>query len=203
MFLSRAIADQPPHQTGKRLFSWSERTTKQTSMANAVNGSFLMIPSDVWTVRRQKPHHGLNKRWAQDARRQNCKSAFERKRLPGRQDISSDSMILRPGIQALLEDARRGMFEIVAAEALDRVIRDQAACWRAAHAARQSSRSRCTCQAHTPPSSGSFPPFPPSPALFFPQRAPEIVRQRLGEIADRRAFAGPQRHLDRHARRQG
>ena len=40
--------------------------------------------------------------------------------------ISGDSMILRPGIQALLEDARRGLFEIVAAEALDRVSRDQA-----------------------------------------------------------------------------
>ena len=35
-------------------------------------------------------------------------------------------MILRPGIQALLEDARRGMFEIAVAEALDRVSRDQA-----------------------------------------------------------------------------
>ena len=40
--------------------------------------------------------------------------------------ISGDSMILRPGIQALLEDARRGMFEVVIAEALDRVSRDQA-----------------------------------------------------------------------------
>ena len=40
--------------------------------------------------------------------------------------ISGDSMILRPGIQALLEDARRGMFEILLAEALDRVSRDQA-----------------------------------------------------------------------------
>ena len=35
-------------------------------------------------------------------------------------------MILRPGIQALLEDARRGVFEILVAEALDRVSRDQA-----------------------------------------------------------------------------
>ena len=35
-------------------------------------------------------------------------------------------MILRPGVQALLEDARRGAFEIVVAEALDRVSRDQA-----------------------------------------------------------------------------
>ena len=40
--------------------------------------------------------------------------------------ISGDSMILRPGIQALLEDARRGLFEIVVAEALDRMSRDQA-----------------------------------------------------------------------------
>ena len=39
---------------------------------------------------------------------------------------SGASMILRPGIQALLEDARRGMFEIAVAEALDRVSRDQA-----------------------------------------------------------------------------
>ncbi len=40
--------------------------------------------------------------------------------------ISGGSVILRPGIQGLLEDARRGMFEIVVAEALDRVSRDQA-----------------------------------------------------------------------------
>ncbi len=39
---------------------------------------------------------------------------------------SGASMILRPGIQALLEDARRGRFEILVAEALDRVSRDQA-----------------------------------------------------------------------------
>ena len=39
---------------------------------------------------------------------------------------SGASMILRPGIQTLLEDARRGAFEIVVAEALDRVSRDQA-----------------------------------------------------------------------------
>ena len=39
---------------------------------------------------------------------------------------SGASMILRPGIQVLLEDARRGAFEIVVAEALDRVSRDQA-----------------------------------------------------------------------------
>ena len=40
--------------------------------------------------------------------------------------VSGDSVILRPGVQALLEDARRGAFEIVVAEALDRVSRDQA-----------------------------------------------------------------------------
>ena len=40
--------------------------------------------------------------------------------------ISGDSVILRPGVQALLEDARRGAFEIVVAEALDRVSRDKA-----------------------------------------------------------------------------
>ena len=40
--------------------------------------------------------------------------------------ISGDSVILRPGIQALIEDARRGLFDIVVAEALDRVSRDQA-----------------------------------------------------------------------------
>ena len=40
--------------------------------------------------------------------------------------VSGDSMILRPGIQTLLEDARRGAFDVVVAEALDRVSRDQA-----------------------------------------------------------------------------
>ena len=40
--------------------------------------------------------------------------------------VSGASMILRPGIQALLDDARRGLFEILVAEALDRVSRDQA-----------------------------------------------------------------------------
>ena len=35
-------------------------------------------------------------------------------------------MILRPGIQGLLEDARRSLSEVVVAEALDRVSRDQA-----------------------------------------------------------------------------
>ena len=34
--------------------------------------------------------------------------------------VSGASVILRPGIQALLEDARRGLFEVVVAEALDR-----------------------------------------------------------------------------------
>ena len=38
--------------------------------------------------------------------------------------ISGGSMILRPGIQALLEDARRGLFEILVAEALDRALSD-------------------------------------------------------------------------------
>ena len=32
--------------------------------------------------------------------------------------VSGDSVILRPGIQALLEDARRGAFEVVIAERL-------------------------------------------------------------------------------------
>ena len=40
--------------------------------------------------------------------------------------ISGASMILRPGIQNLLTDARRGGFDTVLAEALDRVSRDQA-----------------------------------------------------------------------------
>src|SRR5579885_1318586 len=40
--------------------------------------------------------------------------------------ISGASVILRPGVQALLQDAQRGKFEIVLAEALDRVSRDQA-----------------------------------------------------------------------------
>ena len=38
--------------------------------------------------------------------------------------ISGDSMILRPGIQALLADARSGAFDVVVAEALDRMSRD-------------------------------------------------------------------------------
>ncbi|MDD7973955.1 recombinase family protein [Roseinatronobacter sp. HJB301] len=40
--------------------------------------------------------------------------------------ISGASMILRPGIQALLQDAQAGHFDIVMAEALDRISRDQA-----------------------------------------------------------------------------
>ncbi len=40
--------------------------------------------------------------------------------------ISGASMILRPGIQTLLADAQAGKFDIVVAEALDRVSRDQA-----------------------------------------------------------------------------
>ncbi len=39
---------------------------------------------------------------------------------------SGASMILRPGVQMLLEDARRGAFDVVVAEALHRVSRDQA-----------------------------------------------------------------------------
>lgn len=40
--------------------------------------------------------------------------------------ISGASMILRPGIQTLLTDARCGKFDLVLAEALDRISRDQA-----------------------------------------------------------------------------
>jgi len=40
--------------------------------------------------------------------------------------ISGASTILRPGIQTLLQDARAGRFEVVLAEALDRISRDQA-----------------------------------------------------------------------------
>ena len=40
--------------------------------------------------------------------------------------VSGSSVILRPGVQALLEDAGRGEFDVVLAEALDRVSRDQA-----------------------------------------------------------------------------
>ncbi len=40
--------------------------------------------------------------------------------------ISGASVILRPGVQTLFQDAQRGKFDIVLAEALDRVSRDQA-----------------------------------------------------------------------------
>ncbi len=40
--------------------------------------------------------------------------------------ISGASVILRPGIQTLLQDAQRGEFDVVLAEALDRISRDQA-----------------------------------------------------------------------------
>ena len=40
--------------------------------------------------------------------------------------ISGASMILRPGIQTLLQDATAGRFDLVLAEALDRISRDQA-----------------------------------------------------------------------------
>ena len=40
--------------------------------------------------------------------------------------IFGASVILRPGVQTLLQDAQRGKFDVVLAEALDRVSRDQA-----------------------------------------------------------------------------
>jgi len=40
--------------------------------------------------------------------------------------VSGASVILRPGIQSLLEDAQAGKFDVVMAEALDRISRDQA-----------------------------------------------------------------------------
>ena len=40
--------------------------------------------------------------------------------------ISGASVTLRPGVQALLQDAQCGQFEVVLAEALDRISRDQA-----------------------------------------------------------------------------
>ena len=40
--------------------------------------------------------------------------------------VSGASVILRPGVRALLEDAGQGAFDVVVAEALDRVSRDQA-----------------------------------------------------------------------------
>ena len=39
--------------------------------------------------------------------------------------VSGASMILRPGVQALLEDAQRGAFDMVLAEALDAIGRDE------------------------------------------------------------------------------
>lgn len=41
--------------------------------------------------------------------------------------ISGSGMTLRPGIQAFLRDAQAGAFDVVLAEALDRISRDQAA----------------------------------------------------------------------------
>lgn len=40
--------------------------------------------------------------------------------------ISGSSVTLRPGIQALLQDSHASKFEVVLAEALDRISRDQA-----------------------------------------------------------------------------
>ncbi|TPI29736.1 recombinase family protein, partial [Mesorhizobium sp. B3-1-9] len=40
--------------------------------------------------------------------------------------ISGASTLLRPGIQQMIRDAQRGRFEVVLAEALDRISRDQA-----------------------------------------------------------------------------
>lgn len=40
--------------------------------------------------------------------------------------ISGASVILRPGIQSLLQDAQLGKFDTILAEALDRISRDQA-----------------------------------------------------------------------------
>ena len=40
--------------------------------------------------------------------------------------ISGASMVLRPGIKALINDARRGFYDVILAEALDRLSRDQA-----------------------------------------------------------------------------
>jgi site-specific DNA recombinase len=39
--------------------------------------------------------------------------------------ISGASVILRPGVQSLLQDAQRGRFDIVLAEALESISRDQ------------------------------------------------------------------------------
>ncbi len=58
-----------------------------------------------------------------------CKSRFERECWTLIQ-VYSDAAIsgattLRPGYQKLLEDARAGAFDVVVAEALDRLSRDQ------------------------------------------------------------------------------
>jgi DNA invertase Pin-like site-specific DNA recombinase len=60
-----------------------------------------------------------------------CREWAEREgwQIVGRYDdaaISGASVILRPGVQALLKDAEAGRFDMVLAEALDRVSRDQA-----------------------------------------------------------------------------
>ena len=55
--------------------------------------------------------------------------------------VSGASVVLRPGVQGLLEDAHRGAFNIAAAEVLDRVSRDQAP-WR-------SSTSICASRARS------------------------------------------------------
>ena len=39
--------------------------------------------------------------------------------------ISGASMILRPGVQALISDSLRGRFDMIMAEAMDRLSRDQ------------------------------------------------------------------------------
>lgn len=38
--------------------------------------------------------------------------------------VSGASVVLRPGVRALLQDTQRGVFDLVPAEALDRVSRD-------------------------------------------------------------------------------
>ena len=68
--------------------------------------------------------------------------------------ISGASMILRPGIQTLLQDAQRQQFDVVLAEALDRISRDQAdvavqaspLCRRADHHAVRGRNHRTTCR---------------------------------------------------------
>ncbi len=60
-----------------------------------------------------------------------CRERAEREgwKIPGTYKdsaVSGSSVTLRPGVQALLEDAGSGAFDVVLAEALDRVSRDQA-----------------------------------------------------------------------------